>query len=392
MAQNKYVSPSKLSIFLENLKSIFSPIVHNHKVSELTDYVVDTELSSTSTNPIANKTINDEFESVGDALGALELAIDGKINSSDVVDNLTTESANKPLSAKQGVVLQTQITEATTTDNALTVQLGTNGTVGGYKTGDVIAAGTDIQTILNKLLQKAVAATYTQPTISLANNGGTASGNVEAGSTVTPKLRASFTKNDAGNLTDIVIKKGSISVATGTATPLDYSGSGIVVGDETVTFTASATYGDAPVKNNNLGEESKENWFAGGTITSGNYNITGKRKTFYGAGTGTIGEATSAIVRGMSNSKLAVAAGNTFTLTVATGSQHILFALPAPRTLKQVSYDDLGDKGMLASFTQSTVQVADARGGNNGLVSYNCYFYNLQTPSTASMTFTFTVA
>lgn len=86
MAENKkYISPSKLSVFLDNLKATFSPLVHKHTISEITDYVVDSELSSTSNNPVANSAIDAEFEAIGDALGALELAIDNH-NHDDVYD------------------------------------------------------------------------------------------------------------------------------------------------------------------------------------------------------------------------------------------------------------------------------------------------------------------
>lgn len=86
MAENKkYISPSKLSVFLDNLKATFSPLVHKHTISEITDYVVDSELSSASNNPVANSAIDAEFEAIGDALGALELAIDNH-NHDDVYD------------------------------------------------------------------------------------------------------------------------------------------------------------------------------------------------------------------------------------------------------------------------------------------------------------------
>ena len=78
---NKYVSPNKLSVFLENLKNVFSPLVHTHKISEIVDYTVDSELSSTSNNPVANSVINDEFDAISNAMGALELAIDSKADS-----------------------------------------------------------------------------------------------------------------------------------------------------------------------------------------------------------------------------------------------------------------------------------------------------------------------
>ena len=273
-------------------------------------------------------------------------------------------------------------------ENAITVQLGEGQTIGGYKTGDQIAAGTNFQTILNKLLQKAVPATYTRPTISLTNNGGTASGNVEAGSTITPKLRATFTKNDAGNLTNITIKQDNTSKASGTTTPLDYNGSGVVIGDGTISFTASATYEDAPVKNNNLGEESKENWFAGSTITSSAYNIVGKRKLFYGAGSNTMPELTSAIIRGLSSNKLAPAANTTFNINVAVGQQYIIFAYPASlRDVNNITYVEANDPNMANNFIKSTIQVADARGGSNGLMDYKVYSYQMSVPAAAAMTF-----
>ena len=60
-------------------------------------------------------------------------------------------------------------------------------------------------------------------------------------------------------------------------------------------------------------------------------------------------------------------------------------------TLTMVTYVDAGDKGMLGSFTQSIVQVADARGGDNGLKDYNVYLYQLSTPTEATMNFQFTL-
>lgn len=79
MSQKKYVSLSRLSTFLDNLKDKFATLTHKHMISDLTDYTVDTALSSTSTNPVANNTLNAEFEAIADAMGALETAIDGKV-------------------------------------------------------------------------------------------------------------------------------------------------------------------------------------------------------------------------------------------------------------------------------------------------------------------------
>ncbi len=70
MSQKKYVSPSGLSTFLSRLRSIFAPIDHEH--------TIDSTLSDTSTNPVQNKVINDEFSAVEDAMGILGDVIDTK--------------------------------------------------------------------------------------------------------------------------------------------------------------------------------------------------------------------------------------------------------------------------------------------------------------------------
>ena len=68
-----YAGLSSLQIFLDNIKAIFAPIDHEHEV--------DTELSPTSMNPVANKVIDEEFTAVAEAMSALDLAIDHKADS-----------------------------------------------------------------------------------------------------------------------------------------------------------------------------------------------------------------------------------------------------------------------------------------------------------------------
>lgn len=275
------------------------------------------------------------------------------------------------------------------TQEAVTV----NGVTGlGIANNATIPAGTSFDELVKMLVQKPIPATYSKPTLALANNGGQASGNVEAGTSITPKLKATFTQNDAGALTAIAIKKGTADVATGTTSPLTYDGEAIVIGDETVTFNASATYGDAPVKNNNLGQESKENWFAGSTVSATAYSITGKRNLFYGTGVGAVPSVSSDMVRGLVNTKLAPYQGYSFTINVDVGQQYIVFAYPADlRDVNNVTYVEANDKGMAANFTKTTKDVADARGGENGLKSYKVYTYAMAVPAAAPMTFTVTI-
>lgn len=71
MAEKKYVSLSNLNTFLEKLKNTFAKLDHSHEI--------DDALSATSTNPVQNKILNDEFEAIAQSFDALENAIDNKI-------------------------------------------------------------------------------------------------------------------------------------------------------------------------------------------------------------------------------------------------------------------------------------------------------------------------
>lgn len=281
------------------------------------------------------------------------------------------------------------------TENEFTVNLGNGGTLGSYKTGDKIASNTSIDTILKKLLQKAIPATYNKPTVSLNNNGGTSSGTYEVGSTITPKLKATFTKNDAGGLTTISILQGNTTKKTGTTSPLEYTGDAFVIGDETVTFSASASYSAAPAKNNNLGDPSTENQFGAGSCSSGNYSITGARQLFWFTGTGTLPTLTSNFIRGTNgaNGKLLDPSdGYSFNIKVNEGQQYIVIAYPADlRDITQIKYVEANDSNMANNFTKTQKQVADARGGENGLKDYKVYIYSMPVPAAAVMNFEVTI-
>lgn len=205
-------------------------------------------------------------------------------------------------------------------------------------------------------------------------------------------MRATFNKNDAGDLTAISIKKGAQSVKEGIVSPLDYTGEAIIVGDETVTFTASATYKEGAIKNDNLGNPSPNGHILAGTVASSGYSITGKRNLFYGTGVGNLPELNSATVRGLANKQLNPSNGLSFNINIAQGQQFIIFAYPATlREVNQVMYVETNDTGMASSFTKTLVDVADARGGENGKTSYKVYSYRMSTPAAAGMTFKVTI-
>lgn len=78
MVTKKYVTVSKLSVFLSNLKNTFAAISHKHTMSDVVDYAVDSELSSTSTNPVQNRVLDAEFDAIAKSFAALEAAVDTK--------------------------------------------------------------------------------------------------------------------------------------------------------------------------------------------------------------------------------------------------------------------------------------------------------------------------
>ena len=94
MAQKKYVSLSRLSTFLDNLKTTFSSLGHKHKLSDITDYTVDSTLSSTSTNPVQNNVIKaslDEKVSNTRTVNGKALSTDIMLSASDVDTYTKTE-------------------------------------------------------------------------------------------------------------------------------------------------------------------------------------------------------------------------------------------------------------------------------------------------------------
>lgn len=269
-----------------------------------------------------------------------------------------------------------------------------NGTdLGALSNGSNIPEGTSIDDLLNMITQKAIAPTYTQPTVTLAKSGeGTAAGNYEAGTSITPILTATFNKNDAGDLTKLAILKGSSEVGSDTSSPYTYTGEAIVLGDETITFKAQATYEDGPVKNNNLNKPDATGQIKAGTKDSSALSFVGQRQLFWGTGVGELPTLNSETIRGLANKKINPTQGYSWNIPIAVGQQYVIFAYRATlRDVNQVMYVETNDTGMASSFTKTTVQVADARGGESGKVDYKVYSYRMAAPAAATMTFKVTI-
>lgn len=280
-----------------------------------------------------------------------------------------------------------------TVDTAIDVQLGDGGTLGGYKTGDTITVGTPVQTVIAKLLAKQVPPTYTAPTITVANNGGTASGSYEIGTSVTPKIRATFTQKDAGALTNIQFKKGSTNVGTASTTsPADYTEDAFVL-SATTSFNATATYAEGAIKNDNLGDPYPNGHIAAGSKTSSNYTFTPYRQGyFYGvlATSSTEQPLTSAIIRSGNKKNGAYASGNLPLISASSVAdrKRIFVACPATNTgVIKVIMPSAMNADCTSDFVKQAPITVEGVNGYTG-ASYNVWVYE---PASISDDQTFTV-
>lgn len=311
------------------------------------------------------------------------------------IEDGTISSSNIIISTEDNIIYvdddkQTHTLGSAKSKQAYTVQLGAGGSVGGIKTGDVIDAGTDLDTLIKKIVMKRVPATYAAPRVTLAVSKGSPSGNYEVGTNITTTLTANFVKNDAGALTNLAILNGSTNVVEGTTSPLSATDHNFTVPEGTVTFKATAAYGEGAIKKDNLGDNSPNGHITAGSISSSGVAFTGKRNAFYGTGVGSTPELTSAFVRGLTSKTLAPSANTKLTIPVAVGQQYIVFAYPANlRDVYQVKYEETNDPGMASNFTKTIVQV---KGANDfAATDYKVYTYAMAAPAAAKMTFTVTI-
>ena len=266
------------------------------------------------------------------------------------------------------------------------VQLGAGGMVGGLETGDTIPEGTTLDQLIQMLTQKAIPATYTQPAVTLRNSTGNAAGAYEVGTNINTTLQALFTQNDAGALTTLAIYKQGMpdALISGASSPQSTEAQQFQLTDGSVTFYATATYAEGEIKNNNLGQPSPEGHIAAGSKNSSNFTFTGQRNMFYGTGVGVAPEASSEVVRALTNKKLNPTQGYSFNITVAEGQQYVRIAYP--NTLRKITKCFYVEQNtdLAANFEEEVISVQGANGAAGA--DYKVLTYELAVPSAASMT------
>ena len=217
-------------------------------------------------------------------------------------------------------------------------------------------------------------------------NGTFTDGTYEFGSTETAEVTDATAKKQANASVTWVVKLGDTQI--GTTEDGSYA-QNLVMGDTQtkVTLNATATLVTDNVRTplNNVGAEVAElkvaEFKTGGTTYTNSAidaTVTGYRKMFVGC----TGEAlTSDVIRGLTL-KNAQASATAFEVTAPTGATKLVIAAPtnsqgykytlSKAEMMTMSYEDYTDQ----FSTDATVEVADARGGENGLQTYNIYSYS----------------
>lgn len=260
-------------------------------------------------------------------------------------------------------------------DEAFTVELGVNGTLGGFKTGDPISKDMSIETIVKKLLMKQVPPTYSQPSVSLVNNGGTANGYYEIGTSMNVKLKATFNKADAGTLTDIKLIRGTQSTVLGqsSTSPATFELETFTLETPT-SYQATATYEEGAVKKDNLGEDYPSGHIAAGSKTSSAYNFIPYRQGYFAGYTADTADLTSATIRAASGKKGGAYAAGSVTVKVPAGNKRVFIACPVTNTgVTKVNLVSSLNADVTSTFTKIQVDVEGAAGYS--AVSYNVWYF-----------------
>jgi hypothetical protein len=224
-------------------------------------------------------------------------------------------------------------------------------------------------------------------TVSKVNwNGTFTDGTYEYGSTETKDETDATKKKKANASVTWVVKLNGTQI--GTTEDGSYAQS-LILGDTAtnVTLSATATLVTDNVRTplNNVGAETSgkiTEFKTGGTTWTNNSVVastTGFRKMFVGSTTAQALD--SAVIRGL-NLKSAEASTTQFEVTAKEGATNLIIACPTNSKGKKFTLSNVQmySAGVWDDYTakfeaQDAVQVADVRGGENGLQSYNVYMY-----------------
>lgn len=278
-------------------------------------------------------------------------------------------------------------------NESITVELGQNGSLGGYKTGDTIAKDTTLQTVIKKLLAKQIPPTYSTPTVTLQNNNGSAFGNYEIGSIITPKVKATYNQNDGGSLESIAFLKNNVEQSSQSVSPATYEEDAQTL-SSTISFKAKVSYNEGDIKNDNLGEPYPIGRIPAGTNTSTTYSFIPYRQGyFWGILNTSSSEAplTSEIIRAGTKKNGAYAAGSITGVAASSVSnrKRIFIACPADKKgVTKVIMPSAMNADCTADFIKQSETILVKGANGYDAIAYNVWVYE---PALISDDQTFTI-
>ena len=182
--QHNFLDELGLGRVIDYIKTKFASLSHSHKLSEITDYTVDSSMSSTSTNPVQNKVINS--------------ALSGKVPTSRTINGKKL-SSNITLSASD---------------------------VGAATSSDVSSAKNEVQTNLDTHIDNADIHFSATERTKLSGIATGAEANVQSDWNVTDTTSDAYIKNKpsgAGTNLGLVKSGGDVTISNGVITVKDDS-------------------------------------------------------------------------------------------------------------------------------------------------------------------------
>lgn len=281
----------------------------------------------------------------------------------------------------------------TCTENVITTEdivVALNNPIGSIQNNEVIPSGTDINTIVKKMLQQRMPPTYQSPTISISVVSGNVTGTYEVGTDIETTIRSYVNIGDGGDISSHSIYKNNSSQKDEINTAIDLVAA-FTLGDQNVTFNSSCTYGDGLVKNDNFGDPYPDTSIKAGTINSSKITFKPYRKYYYTIDNETVAPTTAAELKSFTGSTSGAYAGLTARLTIPAGSNRVVFAYPATiRDVSSVKYVEFNNDESKNFFTKSTIENVGAV-NDFGPIQYKVYTFIPNQPTPALMTFDITI-
>jgi len=350
---------------------------------------VDSVLAAVSASPDATTTVKGRVQLAGDLAGTADAPViaDGKITTAKLADSAVSFSKIQNIAA-QKIIGNPAGTTATareiTLGNGLALNGDTLNVVGGsggvssvdtftsnitvystnglgkYTQGQVIPAiGKTASQVLLDALTQTIPPTYVQPTVGVSSSP--SPGTVEIGAALNITLSSSFNQNDAGAQASVSFSKNG----TGLGGNTDNIASLIA----SVSYTATVSYGQGPVKNNNLGAPDPTGRINAGSRTSGSITFTPQARRYWGySATATPTDAEIRAALGGGSELSSAKAKGSFDIAISSGTHYVFFAYPA--TSGSLSSLSVGGFGSLPAFTLITRSFTNVNGYAQ---SYNIY-------------------